>query len=101
MLRFIQGLIPPQPQTMTNQPHQTQTGQCTVAELRGDQIVFVFDDGAEDVCDFDITTRQGQLLFAAEAEKLGLGKRRDLAAFVSRPLVDGPIVVRPADRPPG
>lgn len=79
---------------MNNQTAQHLERRCVSAHVRGDQMVFLFEDGAEDVRDFDITTREGQLLFAAEAEKLGFGKRRDIAALVSRPMLDGPILQR-------
>jgi hypothetical protein len=81
---------------MTKHPiHQPRAGrQCKIAEVRGTQIAFIFDDGSEEVHDFDITTREGQLLFAVEAEKLGFGKRRDLASFVAGPMLDGPILQR-------
>jgi hypothetical protein len=93
VLRFIQGFITSQPQTMTNQENQP-SGICTTAIVRGPVIVFKYDDGSEDETDFDLSTREGQLNFAAEAERRGLGCRKKIASTVSAPVGDGPILHR-------
>ena len=69
---------------------------CVTVHRKAAAVIWKFDDGSEITTSDDLSTREGQMLVAQAAERLGLGNRQEivnqLRGLGGSAVGDGPIL---------